>query len=140
MPHRNRNEPQSGTECERTDPQAPAAAAGVQPGDVIVAVDDEPIATFAEAAALIQAAPERAITITVERDGETRTLSLTPVAVEQPVLDARGQPVLDADGEPQTERVGLAGIRQEVDYLREPVWVAPQMAFERVGAVAGIIW
>ena len=128
------------TECEPTDPQAPAAAAGMQSGDVIVAVDDEPISTFAEAAALIQAAPEQAISITVERDGETLTLPLTPVAVEQPVLDARGQPLVGEDGEPQTERVGLAGIRQEVDYLREPVWVAPQMAFERVGAVAGIIW
>ena len=128
------------TECEPTEPQAPAAAAGIQSGDVIVAVDDEPISTFAEAAALIQAAPEQAISITVERDGETLTLPLTPVAVEQPVLDARGQPVVGEDGEPQTERVGLAGIRQEVDYLREPVWVAPQMAFERVGAVAGIIW
>ena len=128
------------TECEPTDPQAPAAAAGMQPGDVIVAVDDEPISTFAEAAALIQASPEQAISITVERDGETLTLPLTPVAVEQPVRDARGQPVVGEDGEPQTERVGLAGIRQEVDYLREPVWVAPQMAFERVGAVAGIIW
>jgi membrane-associated protease RseP (regulator of RpoE activity) len=128
------------TECEPTDPQAPAAAAGMQPGDVIVAVDDEPISTFAEAAALIQASPEQAISITVERDGETLTLPLTPVAFEQPVLDARGQPVVGEDGEPQTERVGLAGIRQEVDYLREPVWVAPQMAFERVGAVAGIIW
>jgi membrane-associated protease RseP (regulator of RpoE activity) len=128
------------TECEPTDPQAPAAAAGIQSGDVIVAVDDEPISTFAEAAALIQAAPEQAISITVERDGETLTLPLTPVAVEQPVLDARGQPLVGEDGEPQTERVGLAGIRQEVDYLREPVWVAPQMAFERVGAVAGIIW
>jgi membrane-associated protease RseP (regulator of RpoE activity) len=128
------------TECEPTDPQAPAAAAGMQPGDVIVAVDDEPISTFAEAAALIQASPEQAISITVERDGETLTLPLTPVAFEQPVLDARGQPVVGEDGEPQTERVGLAGIRQEVDYLREPVGVAPQMAFERVGAVAGIIW
>jgi membrane-associated protease RseP (regulator of RpoE activity) len=128
------------SECEPTDPQAPAAAAGIRSGDVIVAVDDEPISTFAEAAALIQASPERAISITVERDGETLTLPLTPVAVEQPVLDVRGQPVVGEDGEPQTERVGLAGIRQEVDYLREPVWVAPQMAFERVGAVAGIIW
>ncbi len=128
------------TECEPTDPRAPADAAGIQPGDVIVAVDDEPISTFAEAAALIQASPEQAITITVERGGEERTLSLTPVAVEQAVLDARGQAVLDDDGEPQTERVGIAGIRQEVDYLREPVWVAPQMAFERVGAVAAIVW
>jgi membrane-associated protease RseP (regulator of RpoE activity) len=128
------------TACESSDPRAPAAAAGLQPGDVIVDVEGEPISTFAEAASLIQASPGDPITISVERDGETQTLTLTPVAVEQPVTDARGQAVLDENGDPQTEEVGIAGIRQEVAYLREPIWVAPQVAFERVGAVAGIMW
>ncbi len=128
------------TECQASDPAAPAAAAGIQPGDVLVAVDGEPISTFAEAAALIQASPGQVIAVTVERDGETQDLTLTPVSVEQAVTDARGEPVLDENGQPQTEEVGIAGIRQEVAYLREPIWAAPQMAFERVGAVAGIMW
>lgn len=128
------------TACEASDPAAPAAAAGLQPGDVIVAVDDDAISTFAEAAALIQASPGEPITITVERDGTTQTLALTPVAVEQQAIDEQGRPVVGDDGQPVTEEVGIAGIRQEVAYLREPVWVAPQLAFERVGAVAGIMW
>ncbi|MDY0909155.1 site-2 protease family protein [Microbacterium sp. CFBP9034] len=128
------------TACEASDPAAPAAAAGIRPGDVIVDVDGTAISTFAEAAALIQASPGESITVTVERDGATETLTLTPVAVEQPVTDAQGDPVLDADGTPQTEEVGIAGIRQEVAYLREPLWAGPQVAIERVGAVAGIIW
>jgi membrane-associated protease RseP (regulator of RpoE activity) len=128
------------TECAASDPAAPAAAAGIRPGDVIVAVDGEQVSTFAAAAALIQASPDQAIEITVQRDGEEQTLSLTPVAVERAVTDDRGQPVLDGNGEPQTEEVGIAGIRQEVAYLREPIWVGPQMAIENVGAVAGIIW
>ncbi|MGL4256617.1 MAG: M50 family metallopeptidase [Microbacterium sp.] len=128
------------TECAASDPAAPAAAAGIRPGDVIVAVDGQQVSTFAAAAALIQASPDQAIEITVQRDGEEQTLPLTPVAVERAVTDDRGQPVLDGKGEPQTEEVGIAGIRQEVAYLREPIWVGPQMAIENVGAVAGIIW
>ncbi|WP_374313925.1 RIP metalloprotease [Microbacterium sp.] len=128
------------TECAASDPAAPAAAAGIRPGDVIVAVDGEQVSTFAAAAALIQASPDQAIEITVQRDGEEQTLSLTPVAVERAVTDDRGQPVLDGNGEPRTEEVGIAGIRQEVAYLREPIWAGPQMAIENVGAVAGIIW
>lgn len=128
------------TECEASDPAAPAAAAGIRPGDTIVAIDGEPVDTFADAAALIQASPGQTIAVTVERDGATQTLTLTPVAVEQTVTDERGNPVLDANGDPQLEEVGIAGIRGEVAYLRQPIWVAPQMAFERVGAVAGIMW
>lgn len=128
------------TECEPGDPAAPAAAAGMQPGDVLLAVDGQDVATFAEAAALIQASPEQAIDITVERDGETQTLTVTPVAVEQPVLDAQGAPVLDANDQPQTEEVGIAGIRQEVAYLRQPIWSGAQAAGDNAIAVAGVLW
>lgn len=128
------------TECEASDPAAPAAAAGIRPGDVIVAVDGESVATFADAAAIIQASPGQAIDVTVQRDGEEQTLTLTPVATEQTVTDERGNPVLGEDGEPQTEEVGIAGIRQEVAYLRAPIWAGPQAAIENTAAVAGIIW
>lgn len=128
------------TECEASDPAAPAAAAGIRPGDVIVAVDGESVATFADAAAIIQASPGQAIDVTVQRDGEEQTLTLTPVATEQIVTDERGNPVLGEDGEPQTEEVGIAGIRQEVAYLRAPIWAGPQAAIENTAAVAGIIW
>lgn len=128
------------TECAASDPAAPAAAAGIQPGDVIVAVDGQEVSAFSEAAAIIQASPGQAIDVVVERDGAEQTLTVTPAVVEQVVTDDRGQPVLDENGEPQTQEVGIAGIRQEVEYLREPIWVGPQMAVENVGAVAGIIW
>ena len=62
------------------------------------------------------------------------------MAITQPVTDELGKPVLDEDGTPQTEEVGFAGIRQEVDYLRQPIWAGPQAAIENVGAVAGIVW
>jgi membrane-associated protease RseP (regulator of RpoE activity) len=128
------------TECTAADPVAPAAAAGIQSGDVIVAVDGQPISSFAEATAAIRQSPDEPIAIVFERDGAQRTVTLTPVAIQQPVTDETGRPVVGADGEVQTQEVGFAGIRQEVEYVREPIWAGPAAAVENVGAVAGIIW
>jgi membrane-associated protease RseP (regulator of RpoE activity) len=128
------------TQCQASDPVAPAAAAGIQAGDVIVAVDGRSISSFAEATAAIRNSPGAPIVIVIERDGAQRSVTLTPVAIEQPVTDEAGRPVLDGDGEVQTQEVGFAGIRQEVEYVREPIWSGASTAVENVGAVAGIIW
>jgi membrane-associated protease RseP (regulator of RpoE activity) len=128
------------TECAPSDPVAPAAQAGLRPGDVILSVDGQQVATFAEASAMIRESPGQQLSVVIERDGARQTLALTPMAVTQPMTDATGRPVLDGNGEAQTHEVGFAGIRQEVEYLRQPVWAGPAAAFENVGAVSGIIW
>jgi membrane-associated protease RseP (regulator of RpoE activity) len=128
------------TDCEASDPAAPAAAAGIRPGDTIVAVDGEKVATFAAAAALIQASPGRSLTMTLERDGREVTVTVTPVAVERQVTDETGRPVVDDRGDPVMEEVGIAGIRQETAYLPEPIWAGAQATAAQVGAVSGVIW
>jgi membrane-associated protease RseP (regulator of RpoE activity) len=128
------------TECAASDPISPAAAAGLQAGDVIVSVGGTGVNTFAEASAIIRESPGQPLIVVVLRDGVTQSVTLTPTTVTQPVTDALGKPVLDADGTPQTEKVGFAGIRQEVAYERQPLWAAPQMAAENVGAVAAVVW
>ena len=65
------------TECAASDPVAPAAAAGLEPGDVIVEVDGQRISTFADASAIIRESPGQSLIIVVERDG-------SPVAVAWP--------------------------------------------------------
>ena len=129
------------TECAASDPVAPAAAAGLQPGDVIVEVDGQQIATFAEASAIIRESPGEPLSIVVERDGDAAAPSRSRRwRSSSRSTDAAGQPVLDENGEVQTQEVGFAGIRQEVEYLRQPIWAGPAAAVENVGAVAGIIW
>jgi len=63
-------------------PWSPAMAAGLHTGDKIVSVDGFEVRGFEDFMRLIQTAPERTVTITLERDGEPLTLTARPDAVE----------------------------------------------------------
>ncbi|MFG6177404.1 sigma E protease regulator RseP [Halomonas sp. THAF12] len=56
----------------------PAATAGLQSGDEVMAVDDEPLADWNRFVELVRGRPGETLALTVLRDGERRSLSLTP--------------------------------------------------------------
>ena len=56
---------------ELTAPDLPAASAGVEPGDIIVAVDGKKVHEYDEAVPLIKAASGKDLLLTVERDGRS---------------------------------------------------------------------
>jgi len=120
------------SECTSSDPTAPAAAAGIEPGDTIVSIDGEPVADFAEASAIIRSSPGAQLRFVIERDGEQHTVQVTPATVETTVTAA--------DGTTSTQEVGFVGIGPTVEYVKQPIWAGPQAAVQNVGAVAGIIW
>ena len=62
------------TEVAHIDANTPAAAAGLRPGDRIVAVDGHPARSFAHVSALIRGSHGHPITVTVERAGLMVTL------------------------------------------------------------------
>ncbi|MDN3311463.1 site-2 protease family protein [Microbacterium oryzae] len=119
------------TECSAGDPEAPAHAAGVLPGDRLVSLAGEPVETFAEASEIIRARPGTAIPLVVERDGDEVSLTLTPIENQVEVTGA--------DGTTSVEQVGYAGVSASVERVRQPIWTGPQAAFENVGAVARIV-
>ena len=104
-------------------------------------VDGSRISTFAEASAIIRESPGEPLSIVVERDGVAaddhahadgdRAAGDRCARAARPRRERRRR---------RPQEVGFAGIRQEVEYLRQPIWAGPQAAFENVGAVAGIIW
>ena len=59
--------------CTEDDPVAPAADAGLLPGDRIVAFNGEPVATWDELVGLVRDNRDGQAVIRYERDGETRT-------------------------------------------------------------------
>ncbi|HEX5856811.1 MAG TPA: site-2 protease family protein [Microbacterium sp.] len=127
------------TECTSSDPVAPAAAAGMLPGDRIVSIDGAEVSTFDEASAIIRHSPGQPLAVVVERDGEQVALQVTPLLAERPTYDDRGQPVFDEDGDPVTVEVGFVGVAPVVDFVRQPIAAGPQAAIENVGAVVGIV-
>jgi regulator of sigma E protease len=89
----------------------PAAEAGLRPRDRIVGLDGQPIRTWDEMAEIISKRPGEPMRLTVERDGQTLEIAVTPQAVTE--KDPLGNEVKVArigigQSSPQTyERLGL---------------------------------
>lgn len=59
-------------------PGLPAERAGILRGDLILAVDHQPLESFASLRGKIRASKGRPLTVTVARDGSTQTLAMQP--------------------------------------------------------------
>ncbi|WP_424935419.1 MULTISPECIES: M50 family metallopeptidase [Bacteria] len=129
----------SQTACTTGDQVAPAAAAGIMPGDVLVSVGGTDVDTFAEASTIIQASPGKTLPVVVDRGGERLTLDLTPVAAQRPASDERGRPLRDADGKPVLKDVGYAGVGAQLAYVPQPLTAGIEAAGANVGSVALMI-
>ena len=127
------------TECAADDPASPAAEAGIEPGDVLVSIDEQPVSTFAEATAIVQAAPGETLDMVVRRDGAERTLTITPIAAERTLTDASGLPLLDDTGEPIVKEVGYVGMASQMGYVQQPLTAGPQMTGDTVARVGSLI-
>ena len=62
----------------RVNPGEPADRAGIKAGDVILAIDDSRITMRSELMSVIAAHPEKAIQVTVERQGAKQTIQVVP--------------------------------------------------------------
>jgi regulator of sigma E protease len=57
---------------------SPAAEAGLQPGDRVLAIDGQPVATWQGLDRTVQQSPGRELTLEVQRDGDVFAVALTP--------------------------------------------------------------
>jgi regulator of sigma E protease len=67
-------------------PGEPAAEAGLQSGDRILAVDGAPITRYAELQAWVEPRPGVPLRLTIERDGARTEVSITPRASPSPTI------------------------------------------------------
>jgi len=126
-------------ECSSGDPSAPAAAAGIRPGDVLVSMDGVSVTSWNQATELIRRAAGDELTVVVERDGSQVELVATPLLTERYVTDAQGAVEKDADGAPLTHEVGFLGIGPASEIVRQPLTAVLPAVGANIGQVVTII-
>jgi membrane-associated protease RseP (regulator of RpoE activity) len=125
--------------CTTSDPVAPAAAAGFQPGDEIVRFAGRPVTSWAEVQKQIRANTGTPVQIVVRRAGREVPLTVTPAVTQRPKLDENGDPVLGADGKPQLASVGFLGVLPTRELQRQSLAVVPGLVGNAVKQTAAVV-
>lgn len=125
--------------CQSGDPEGPAAAAGLEPGDTIVSIDGTPITTWAQSTGIIRQSVDRPLTVVVKRDGTEQTLTITPRANTVAKTDASGAVLKDSSGTVLTQSVGFVGIGTVQELVPQPVTSVLPAVGAQTGAVVGVI-
>jgi membrane-associated protease RseP (regulator of RpoE activity) len=99
---------------------SPATQAGIESGDRITEVDGQPVATWSELTTIIRSRPGETVTLTVVRDGEELTKSVT-LAQNRP---------------DSADRVGFLGVGPVFGNNRVPVLEGVQQSFSEFGRVS----
>ncbi|MEI4272726.1 site-2 protease family protein [Klenkia sp. LSe6-5] len=86
---------QEGTANCALPAESPAAEAGLQPGDTITAIDGRPLDptawdSWTQVQTAVRASPDQPLTLTVERDGQSRQVQVTPIPNTVADLDGEG--------------------------------------------------
>lgn len=111
-------------DCTTSDPASPAAAAGLQPGDRIVAWNGTPVQTWEDVTSGIEASGTDPAEVEVQREGEVLTLTVTPELTERPQV-SDGEYVLDENGAPVLAEQPYVGIGATYELYQQPISEVP---------------
>jgi membrane-associated protease RseP (regulator of RpoE activity) len=125
--------------CRASDPPAPAAAAGLKPGDTIVSFQGRPMKSWEAIRNAIASAGGQTVSLGIVRDGRPKTVQVSPVANDRFILDDNGQPVVGASGQKLTERVGFLGITPTTVNVKQPITAVPGTLGDYLGQTAGVV-
>lgn len=106
------------------EPLSPASAAGLRPGDVILAVDGQPIAAFEQLREIVLASGGKTLPLDVWRGGAELVLEITPT--ERDTDDGEG-------GFERRVMIGVAGATLYLPATETPApWTALALGAERM--------
>ena len=108
--------------CTDNDPQSPAAAAGVEAGDVVVAVDGVAYDDWLAIVDVVRAQPGKEILLTVERNGSTLDLPVTVGSTQVP----------DPDDPTQEITAGFIGLSPSIEQQQTSITAVPERMWEFV--------
>lgn len=107
-------------ECTDSDPQSPAAAADVQAGDQIVAVDGVAYVDWLDVVDVVRAQPGEEVVLTVARGDRTLDLPVTVGSTEVP----------DPDNPTEVVTAGFIGLSPAVEQQRSSISAVPERMWE----------
>ncbi|UKA68079.1 site-2 protease family protein [Arthrobacter sp. FW306-05-C] len=122
-------------DCQLT----PAAAAGLKPNDTVTSFDGKAVTSWDQLTEWIRASAGREVAITVQRDGNPVSTTVTPVLSARPVMGSDGRQATDAAGNLQYEDVGFLGIGAQTALVPQPASSVLPMAGENIRQVAGVV-
>ena len=125
--------------CRPGDPRAPAADSGLRPGDVVTAVNGSRVAGWTDVTSVIRRSAGTPLTLTVARNGASRTVTVTPIRNTIPVADSNGQALKTGDGKLVTQTVGFIGISPTEALTPQPVSAVLPAVWRNVTSVAAVI-
>ncbi|CAN5484787.1 site-2 protease family protein [soil metagenome] len=129
----------SQTDCTDADTPAPAAQAGLKPGDRFVSINGVEVTSADQIGQIIRAAPGKTLDVVIERAGSQQNVSVTPILNYLPVRNSLGQVVTDLGGNPITQEVGYIGIGYVLEHAQQPVTAVLPAVGDNIVAVAKII-
>jgi membrane-associated protease RseP (regulator of RpoE activity) len=123
-------------DCQLT----PAAAAGLKPNDTITSFDGKAVTSWSQLTEWIRASAGKEVAITVQRDGNPVSTTVTPVLSARPVMGSDGRQATDAAGNLQYQDVGFLGIGAQTALVPQPASSVLPMAGENIRQVAGVVF
>lgn len=104
-------------------PDTPAEESGLQSGDKIIAINNKPISDWYDMTDVVRNSPDVELLVTIQRDGETKQLSITP------------EKQMEKDTEGNIAAVGKIGIAPNVEFewKEVPFGNAIYKGFNQVG-------
>ncbi|MGS0684153.1 M50 family metallopeptidase [Nakamurella sp. GG22] len=102
------------SECTPSDPQTPAALAGLLPGDTIVGFNGTPVTSWGQLTDLIRASAGQTVQLQYVRNGQQVTAAVPIVQTQRPVIDDAGQQIGIAPA-------GFLGISVTAPYVQQSV-------------------
>ena len=126
--------------CLPSDPRAPAAAAGILPGDRVVSLAGQPVNNWDDVRALIRPNGGRPIDVVVERGGQTVRMTTTPILTDVPRAGSDGNPEFGPDGKVVTDRVGFMGFSPSMEIVKQPLTAVPGLIGDQIARTAGVVF
>ena len=125
--------------CSAADKEAPAAAAGLAPGDVIKEFNGTAVKSWEQVRDGIRANGNKPVSLAIERAGQRQVLTVTPIFDQRQALDDSGNPIIGPDGKPKLVPVGFLGLSPTLARVPQPLSAVPAIVGTAVAQTAGVV-